>query len=147
MNKWTFSIAYFLCALLITMLFHSWLASEHNEVIAYSDFKRLAHEGKVLDAEIGDRTITANVDLSGTELITTTPTGFKRTYHGPGRREFTTFRVSDPALISELQAAGVRYSAARSSHWFDDVLSFLLPALLLFGIWFYVVRRLKSGPR
>ena len=55
MNKWSFSIAYFLCALLATMLFHSWLASEHNEIIAYSDFKRLAHEGKVLDAEIGDR--------------------------------------------------------------------------------------------
>ena len=49
MNKWTFSIAYFLCAILTTFMFHSWLATEHNEVIAYSDFKRLAHDGKVLN--------------------------------------------------------------------------------------------------
>lgn len=141
MNKWTFSIALLLCAFVTTLLFHWWLSSEHGEVIAYSDFKRLAQTGKVLDAEIGARTITANVDLSGTELVTSSPTAFKRTYRGPGHREFTTFRVSDPALISELQAEGVRFSAARSSHWLDETLSLLLPAAAFIGIWFYGVRR------
>lgn len=100
----------------------------------------------MLDAEIGERTITTNVDLSGTELVTSTPTGFKRTYRGPGRREFTTFRVSDPTLIWELQAEGVRFSAARSSHWFDEILSLLIPAAAFIGIWIYVVHRLKARP-
>src|ERR1039458_7517474 len=65
MNKLTFSIAYFLCAILTTLMFHSWLAAEHNEVIAYSDFKRLAHDGKVVSAEISERAITVDVDLTG----------------------------------------------------------------------------------
>ncbi len=65
MNKWTFSIALLLCAFITTLLFHWWLSSEHGEVIAYNDFKRLAQNGKVLDAELGERTITANVELSG----------------------------------------------------------------------------------
>jgi len=141
MNKWTFSIAYFFCAILTTFMFHSWLATEHNEVIAYSDFKRLAHEGKVMSAEISERTITVDVDLTGIELVTTTPNALKRTYRGPGHRTFATFRVSDPTLIPTLQAEGVRYSAARSGHWLDETLSLLLPAIALFGIWFFVVRR------
>jgi len=144
LNKWTFSIAYFLCAILTTLLFHSWMAAEHNEVIAYSDFKRLAHDGKVLHAEIGDRTIAVEVDLTGIELVTSTPGGLQRTYRGPGHRTFATFRVADPDLIPTLEAEGVRFSAARSSHWLDEMLSLLLPAVALFGIWFYVVRRLKA---
>ena len=134
MNKWTFSIAYFLRAILTTLLFHSWLTAEHNEVIAYSDFKRLAHDGKVVSAEISERTITIDVDLTAIELVTTTPNGFKHTYRGPGHRTFATFRVSDPELIRTLQAEGVRYSAARSSHWLDETLSLLVPAIALFGI-------------
>ena len=144
MNKWTFSIAYFLCAILTTFMFHSWLATEHNEVIAYSDFKRLAHDGKVMNAEISERTITVDVDLTGIELSTTTPNGIEHTYRGPGHRTFATFRVGDPTLIPTLQAEGVRYSAARSSRWLDETLSLLLPAIALFGIWLYAVRRLKT---
>ena len=114
-----------------------WLAAEHNEMIAYSDFKRLAHDGKVVSADISERTITIDVDLTGIELVTTTPNGFQHTYRGPGHRTFATFRVSDPELIPTLQAEGVRYSAARSSHWLDETLSLLVPAIALFGIWFY----------
>lgn len=141
MNKWTFSIAYFLCAIITTFMFHSWLATEHNEVIAYSDFKRLAHDGKVISAEISERTITVDVDLTGIEVLTKNSHGFERTYRGPGHRTFATFRVSDPELIPTLQAEGVRFSAARSSHWLDETLSLLLPAITLFGIWFFIVRR------
>jgi cell division protease FtsH len=144
MNKWTFSIAYFMCAILTTLMFHSWLAPEHNEVIAYSDFKRLAHDGKVLNAEIRERTITVDVDLTGTQVLTRTPSGIEHTYRGPDHRTFATFRVSDPTLIPTLQSEGVRYSAARSSFWLDEALSWLLPAIALFGIWFYIVRRLKT---
>ena len=115
MNKRTFSIAYFICAIVTAFMFHSWHAPEHNEVIAYSDFKRLAHDGKVLNAVVSERTITVDVDLNGTQLSTTTPNGIEHTYRGPGHRIFATFRVSDPTLIPTLQADGVRYSAARSS--------------------------------
>ena len=61
-------------------------------------------------------------------------------YRGPGHRKFAAFRVDDPNLISELQTEGVQYSGARRSHWFDQLLSVLVPAVLFFGIWFYVVR-------
>ena len=74
-KKWLFSIVYFFCTLLTLLLFHSYLSSEHNEVIAYSDFKRLVHEHKVLNVVINDRTVTVNVDMTGIELTTSTQEG------------------------------------------------------------------------
>jgi len=96
-------------------MFHSWLATEHNEVIAYSDFKRLAHDGKVMSAEISERTITVDVDLTGIQLSTTTPNGIEHTYRGPGHRTFATFRVSDPTMIPTLQASPSRICASDAS--------------------------------
>lgn len=143
-KKWLFSIAYFFCTLLTVLLFHSYLSSEHNEVIAYSDFKRLVHEHKVLDVVINDRTVTVNVDMTGIELTTSTEQGATRLYRGPGHRQFAAFRVDDPNLISELQTEGVQYSGARRSHRFDELLSVLVPAVVFFGIWLYVVRSMGS---
>lgn len=143
-KKWLFSIVYFSCSLLTLLLFHSYLSSEHNEVIAYSDFKRLLHEHKVLDVVINDRTVSLNVDMTGIELTTSTQEGTPRIYRGPGHRKFVAFRVDDPNLISELQTEGVQYSGARRSHWIDELLSFLVPAVVFFGIWFYVVRSMGS---
>lgn len=62
-QQWLFLIAYFFCTLLTVMLMHSYLSSEHNEVIAYSDFKQLVPDGKALDVKIDDRTITVGVDI------------------------------------------------------------------------------------
>lgn len=141
-KKWLFSIVYFFCTLLTIMLFHSHLSSEHGDVIAYSDFKRLVHEHKILDVAVDDRTVKMDVDMTGTEVTTSDPAGLTTIHRGPGHDKFIAFRVQDPNLIPELQAAGVRYSGARRSHWFDDLLSFLVPAVAFFGIWFYVVQRL-----
>ena len=143
-KKWLFSIAYFFCTLLTVMLFHSYLSSEHNEVIAYNDFKHLVHDGKALDVEIDDRTITVDVDMTSTEVTASTPEGASKTYRGPGHRKFVTFRVGDPHLISELQAEGSRYSAARRSHWLDEMLSIVAPAVVFLGLWLYVIRQLDS---
>lgn len=50
-KKWLFSMAYCFYKLLTVMLSQSYLSSEHNEVIACSDFKHLVHNGKALDVE------------------------------------------------------------------------------------------------
>ena len=45
---------------------------------------------------------------------------------------------------STRQAEGVRYSAARPSHWLDETFFLLPPTIARFLIWFYVARRLKT---
>ncbi len=139
-----FSTLYVICVLGTTLLFHSLLSSEHGDTIAYSDFKRLLHAGKIVDAEIGDRTIRGVMDLSGTEVLVTAGSGRTRTIGGVGLAPYVTFRLEDPTLLAELQTANVRYGAERRAHWFDELLSLLLPAAAFFGIWAYALHWMEA---
>ncbi len=142
-----FSVLYVTAATLTTLLFHSWVSSEHHETIAYSDFKRLARAGRIVYAEIGDRSITGTLDLTDTQVIVTDQHGVSKTVGGPGQRPFTTFRLDDPALQADLAAGGARYGGVRRSHWIDDTLSYLIPLLAFFGIWYYALRLLDGRRR
>ena len=142
-----FSILYVSAAALTTLLFHSWVSSEHHETIAYSDFKRLARGGRIVYAEIGDQAITGTLDLTDAQVIVTDQHDASRTVSGPGQRPFTTFRLEDPSLLADLAAGGARYGAVRRSHWIDEALSYLIPLLAFFGIWYYALRLLDGRRR
>ncbi|HVS77567.1 MAG TPA: ATP-dependent zinc metalloprotease FtsH [Steroidobacteraceae bacterium] len=53
----------------------------------------------------------------------------------PDLHPIETRRVDDPQLVSELQAAHVRYSAAPQSTWLWTILSWVLPAIVLVALW------------
>ncbi|HYR25742.1 MAG TPA: ATP-dependent metallopeptidase FtsH/Yme1/Tma family protein, partial [Aquabacterium sp.] len=62
-----------------------------------------------------------------------------------GRQRFITTRV-DPALASELSRYAVRYEGVADNTLVHDVLSWVLPVLLMFGLWNLLARRLmKEG--
>ena len=64
---------------------------------------------------------------------------------GPDLHSIQTRPVNDPQLISELQAAHVRYSAAPQADWFWTLLSWVLPAVVIILVWNLMLRKTGSG--
>jgi cell division protease FtsH len=58
---------------------------------------------------------------------------------------FRTVRVEDPDLVNELQAAGVNYSGTRPSVLSQFLMAWVLPLLVLFGLWSLLARRFKAA--
>jgi cell division protease FtsH len=75
------------------------------------------------------------VDVSGTTLHARLKTPLP-----DGRSEILTTRV-EPALAEELSKYGVAFSGVQENTFLRDLLSWVVPSLLFFGLWFFVLRR------
>jgi cell division protease FtsH len=73
------------------------------------------------------------------------PTAAQAAASGPDLHEIQTRPVNDPQLVSELQAAHVRYSGAVQSVWLGSLLSWVLPALVLVAVWSFMLRKGSGG--
>ena len=54
-------------------------------------------------------------------------------------------RVEDPDLVNELQAAGVKYSGTRPSALSQFLMAWVLPLLVMFGLWSLLASRFKAA--
>jgi len=118
------SVWYFLVALLAVLwLRELWVESQQIEPLPYSEFQRLLKEGQIKEIKISDRMIQGTLSAPV-----------------QGRSRFVTIRV-DPELARDLDKYPVKFTGVVESTFFRDVLSWVLPALAFFGIWYFLVRR------
>jgi cell division protease FtsH len=61
-----------------------------------------------------------------------------------GQTQFYTTRV-DPQMAKELDKYGVKFAGQVESTFLRDLLSWVVPAALFFGIWFWMFRRMGAG--
>ena len=54
-------------------------------------------------------------------------------------------RVEDPDLVNELQAAGVKYSGTRPSALSQFLMAWVLPLLVMFGLWSLLASRFRAA--
>jgi cell division protease FtsH len=96
--------------------------------ISYSEFKAAVRGGQVAEVIVGDQTVrgTFNRDINGS-------------------RNFNTARIEDPKLLEELDAAGVKYTGEFVSRWLPEVISWIIPILLLFALWSFFFRRMSGA--
>jgi ATP-dependent Zn protease len=92
--------------------------------LPYSDFQQLLREGKW--AEVNVRIASSRVP--------------SRSRYPQARPGLLTTRV-DPEFARELQQYGVRYTGQIESTFLQDILSWILPVLLFFGLWMYLAKR------
>ncbi|MDE2304821.1 MAG: ATP-dependent zinc metalloprotease FtsH [Gammaproteobacteria bacterium] len=131
-------------ALLIALQFL--LSAPPPQNLGYSDFKTLLRAGKLSDLSIGATTIEGKVDTDGIARLL--PAAHVAELTAPGARkirDFLTQRVEDPGLVGELDAARVQYAASAENHWFSSTLTWLLPGLLLMGLYLMMMRRTDPG--
>ncbi len=129
MQKTTrFNVFYAFVAVMGVILLHDlWVAYRSVTPLAYSEFQALVREGKVKEIVITADEIRG--ELKDPET--------------PKKKYFRTTRV-DSGLAEELQKHDVKFSGHVESTFFSTLLSWILPTLLFFGIWFIIMRRMSG---
>ncbi len=124
-----FHFNYWMIAILV-FLGLQYLLSAQQEVatIPYSEFEQHLKEGRIEELAITDRRIEGRLKepLAG------------------GQRRFITNRV-EPQLAEHLQQYPVRYTGKVESTLVRDLLSWIIPAAMFFGIWLFLLKRIGSG--
>ncbi len=140
-----FSIWYFVIAMVVMLALQSILFAQHVETLAYSDFQALLHAGKVKEVLVRDDTLSGIVDLRGAESLLSPQAAKSLPKDHLTDHEFITARVPDPSLVSELQAAHVRFSGQVENRWLSTLLGWIAPAVIFFVVWGVLMRRMGTG--
>lgn len=129
MNKKTqFNIWYWIAAFFLLMAFQYFFTTATQVTqIPYSQFETYLDEGRIAEVAVSDRFI------QGT---------FKQPVDG--RPMFITTRV-EPDLARQLQERGVVVTGQIESTFLRDLLSWIVPVLLIVGIWMFALKRMGGG--
>ena len=129
MNKQTrFHIGYWIgAALILLVVQYFYTTAQKVAAIPYSQFQQLLHDSKVAEIGVSDRYIQGKLKEPLPD----------------GKSEFVTTRV-DPQFADELQKYGVTYRGEVESTLVQDLLSWILPVALFFGLWTFIARRMRG---
>jgi cell division protease FtsH len=129
MNKTIINIWYVLAALVgFTLIQGYYQTSKQYTTIPYSQFEQLLDEDKIDKAWVKQNSIEGT--LKEKEM--------------DGLERFVTTRVS-PDLAAKLDKHHVTFFGEVPSTLLTDILSWVLPTLLFFGVWMFVIRRYGQG--
>ncbi|EKT1123906.1 cell division protein FtsH [Escherichia coli] len=122
-NQW--NTGYWIVALLLLLSLQSyWQTAKTVEPVPYSEFEKALAEGRVAEVLVSDRTVTGRLKSPDSR----------------GKTTIVTTRV-EPDLADRLSKYDVPYARVLESTWLCDVLSWILPAVAFFGVWFFLFRR------
>src|SRR5512139_1160254 len=115
-----FSIWYFIAALLLVLLVHTYLVQEEVGQITYAQFKQLVEAGKVTDVVIGSDYVSGKLTTLALDNILT-PEQIKLLQQSGGSTHyFRAVKVDDPKLIETLEAPNIAYSGRLSTTWLTN---------------------------
>ncbi|MCB1994152.1 MAG: ATP-dependent metallopeptidase FtsH/Yme1/Tma family protein, partial [Geminicoccaceae bacterium] len=124
-RKQQINLGYALLAFLLLMMFQGWwAASRQIETIPYSEFQQLLDKGAIDEIRVS------------TDYIE----GKLRTPTESGAQYFRTTRV-ELDMADRLAGHDVRFAGVIESTFLRDLLSWVLPILLLIGFWMFMIRR------
>ncbi|WP_217125375.1 ATP-dependent zinc metalloprotease FtsH [Hydrogenophilus thiooxidans] len=123
-QKQNLNVGYWLIAIALLLLFQSqWQAASQVEPVPYSEFERALADGRVAEVVIGERTVTG---------ILKQPEGNKRALVAT---------LVEPQLAERLEKYGVTYTRRLENTLFRDLLSWVVPVLVFFAVWYFLFRR------
>ncbi|MEZ5829647.1 MAG: ATP-dependent zinc metalloprotease FtsH [Dongiaceae bacterium] len=125
-KKTQFNIWYFVAALVGLFLLQA-LFTQMAEVrtVPYSKFKEFAKEGQVENLVVTEHLIRGTFTDDS------------------GKHEFVTYRV-DPAIAGELEQMGLSFTGGTESSLLRDIVSWVAPVLVFFGLWVLLFRRIAD---
>lgn len=113
--------------LLAVALAQALYVGSQGAALPYSEFKSLVRSGQVVEVTVGESSIRG------------------RLKRPDGPSTFTTTRIDDPALVTDLEAHGVRFSGEVASRWLPELVGWLLPLLLIGAAWTLLFRRVGGS--
>jgi cell division protease FtsH len=128
MEKQTqFNLAYLIFAVLAVLLVQQWWQqAQMVEVVPFSEFEQLLKEGKIAEVLVSERHITG------------------RLKNPEGRKTVAIANRVEPDLAQWLSQYGVPYTRVVESTFLRDLLSWIVPALVFFGVWYLLARRFAN---
>ena len=124
-EKTQHNLGYWIVAILIIISIQHWLSGAATvEAVPYSEFERYLKEGKIAEVLISDLEVTGRLkapDPNGKTAIVAT-------------------RV-EPDLADQLTKYGVRFTRVIETGFLRELLSWVIPAFVFFGVWFFLFRR------
>jgi cell division protease FtsH len=150
-QKTQFSLVYLFIALMVVFGVQSWIRAPRTVDIPMSQFLTLVHEGKVLRVSLGEREIQGVLKPGALPTPPAGPGDRLRQLLGAeqGPTVFTTARIpatDDYDVVRELQNAKVEFSGRIESTFWRDLISWLVPLILMAGLWLFLMRRMGGGP-
>ncbi|HEX7476555.1 MAG TPA: ATP-dependent zinc metalloprotease FtsH [Polyangiales bacterium] len=126
--KARFHIIYLVVAVAAIMLLQQLMRDVSSvALIPYSEFQHLLHDKKIADVEVVGDTLQGTLKQAQ-----------------GGKTHFVTTQV-DPRLADKLDAAGVKYARRPENTLLTNLLSWVVPGLLMFFVWAVVMRRMAAG--
>ena len=121
------AIWWVLGALVMLAVAQAYLLTPAGRQLSYSEFKAQVRADQVAEVVVGDTTIRGQLKKAD------------------GPATFSTTRIEDPKLVEELDQHGVKYSGEVVSRWLPEVLSWVVPLLLLVALWSFFFRRIGGA--
>ncbi len=143
------SIWYFLAALALLLVLQNYFSTHQSFTVTYSEFRRLVEAKGVNDLDVASDTITGKLLPGGVEYLAESrkdkelPKKLKEQF--PKGPVFSTVRMEDSKLGELLDRQGLKYQARLERTWLTSLMSWVLPTLLLVGIWIYFFKRISGG--
>src|SRR5256885_13440179 len=123
-----FHVFYVVFALVAILLIQeAWQRAQTVEILPYSEFEKLLAEQKIAEVVVSDKHITGKLKQP------------------EGSKTVVISNLVEPELADHLGRYGVKYTRAYENTFFRDLLSWVVPALIFFGIWFWLARRVSQG--
>jgi cell division protease FtsH len=121
------NIAYLIFALLAMLLAQQWWREAQTiEVVPYSEFEKLLAQDRIEEVIVSDQRVTGKLR---------SPEGGKST---------VVANLVEPELAARLSKYNVKYTRVQESTLLRDLLGWVVPALVFFGVWFFLVRRMGA---
>jgi len=123
-RKTLWHLLYWMAALLLLLSLQNWLAGGQTQLVSYSDFEQAMQEGRLQEVVVTDTHLSGHLKAAE-----------------QGKTELVTVRV-DPELAAWLDTYKVPYRAVLQSSFLRDLLSWILPSLVFFGLWWLLIRKM-----
>src|SRR3954467_1437153 len=122
------AVWYILGLLFLLALAQAWFMAPQGRQISYSEFKQAVRAGQVAEVFVGDQAIRGTYKKSAN-----------------GGATFNTTRIEDPKLVEDLDSSNTKYTGETVSRWLPEVLGWVFPLLLIFGLWSFFFRRMSGA--
>jgi len=96
--------------------------------IQYSEFKSLVNEGRVSQVVITTDRIEGTYQNKDNAIV-----------------PFHALRLEDPKLLELLESKNVPYEARADARWLTELLSWVLPVLIIVAVWLFFFRRMSGA--
>ncbi|HEY6332595.1 MAG TPA: ATP-dependent zinc metalloprotease FtsH, partial [Blastocatellia bacterium] len=135
-RQWQFTILYLLIAIALVYFIQRSAATAQPKQISYSDFMNEISAGHLTDVTIGKDRLTGTLNDAGAK--------------SEGAKTITAIRlpdVPDSSLLQQLDAQHVKINGEsdNGSGWAAILISWMLPLVIIGGIWAYGIYKVRQG--